>query len=70
MNMTNNQLADMLDAIAQNKTFSSAALLAAYKHNVSTSNDCAMLTRYIHGCPTGTDHIRLQELANYIREVE
>ncbi len=60
-------LSDMLENIALNNTYHGRALEDAYNHKVATKNDKDMLMRYLHGEQTSIDHIRLQELADYIR---
>jgi len=63
-------LADKLDAIALNQTFDTQALYNARQHPVVTSNDRQVLFRFDYGAQLGTDHIHLQEIANYIREYD
>jgi len=67
--MNNHELANKLDQIAAGNTYDAEALLAAVRHDVTTSNDRAMLGRYLFGGHLGADRLSLQELANYIREV-
>lgn len=66
--MDNQELADNLDMIAMNNGWSGDALLAAERHSVTTFNDRILIRRYQHGINRGTDHVRLQEIAIYIRE--
>lgn len=62
------KLSDQLDAIALGNSYSSQALFDAMNHPCVTSNDSQILSRYIWGTETSTDHIELQQIAIYIRE--
>ena len=64
------QLAFDLTLIALNESYIESSLHAAANHPVCTKNDTQMLRRYWNGMQTGTDHVRLQELANEIEKYE
>lgn len=66
--MNNKQLAAVLDGIALGNGFSEVALQEAYNHPVVTSNDKQCIQRYLYGKQQDVDHVRLQEIAQYIRE--
>lgn len=66
--MNNHDLAEKLDMIAMNQGWSGDALYYAERHAVTTFNDRIVIRRYQHGINRGTDHVRLQEIAMYIRD--
>jgi len=68
MNNYNHALANSLDCIALGVAYSEAALYDAYSHNVTTSNDKQLITRFLNGNQTANDSHNLQQLAIYIRE--
>lgn len=58
------KLSTKLQAIAQGEGYFESALRAAYdSKTIVTSNDKAMLSRYMHGSELAADRLRLQELA-------
>jgi len=61
------KLADQLDSIALGNSYSANALYEAMQHPCVTSNDSQVISRYIWGTETSTDHIALQQIAIYIR---
>lgn len=63
-------LADKLDDIAVGNTFDGQTLYDARRHPAVTSNDRLVLLRFDYGNMYCLDHIRLQEIAIYIREWE
>lgn len=63
-----NKLANDLDKIALGESYSASVLMQAIEHPAVTANDTQVLSRYIWGTESSTDHLALQQIAIYIRE--
>lgn len=61
-------LADTLDSIAVGNTWSEAALIEAMDLEWITYDQWDAIENYLRGEQSGTDHIRLQEVAIGLRE--
>lgn len=65
--MTNDKLADALDAVALGRYYDGVALALATAHPCLTPEDSRLVLRYTIGLQHGTDHVSLQDLAIRIR---
>ena len=62
------QIADELTKTALGESYHGNALYVAMDFPCVSAEDIPCLTRYMHGSITSTDHVKLQQIANKIRE--
>lgn len=65
-----NHIALLLDRTAQNYAYHGSALLAAKQIGGFSPEQMQGLERWLNGTANSTDHIRLHEIANELRQRE